>query len=217
MGGKVGALLVLFVLLSSSMLVLPFTPTAGAAVFEGSVLVNGHEDGTQKSPRIAVDHLANISVVWEDLHEGRMIFYGRSDDGGATFMEKVRVDDVVDTSTNRSSPAVAVNDTGSIFVVWNDDRNGASRIYFSKSDDNGSSFSANIPVVPSGLIVQTEPDIAIANDTIFVVWAEGTNQSTPGFSNINMTRSVDWGQTFLPPVRIDDTGTSLTTQGFPSI
>lgn len=217
MGGKVGALLVLFVLLSSPMLVLPFTPTAGAAVFEGSVLVNGHEAGTQKSPRIAVDHLANISVVWEDLHEGRMIFYGRSDDGGATFMEKVRVDDVVDTSTNRSSPAVAVNDTGSIFVVWNDDRNGASRIYFSKSDDNGSSFSANLPVVPSGLIVQTEPDIAIANDTIFVVWAEGTNQSTPGFSNINMTRSVDWGQTFLPPVRIDDTGTSVTTQGFPSV
>jgi hypothetical protein len=146
-----------------------------------------------------------------------MIFYGRSDDGGATFMQKVRVDDVADASTNRSSPAVAVNDTGSIFVVWNDDRDGASRIYFSKSDDNGSSFSANIPIVPSGSIVQTDPDIAIANDTIFVVWAEGTNQSTPGFSNIYMARSVDRGQTFLLPVRIDDTGTSLTTQGFPSI
>jgi hypothetical protein len=217
MGGKVGALLVLFVLFSSPMLVLPFTPTAGAAVFEGSVPVNGHEPGIQKSPRIAVDLKANISVVWEDLHEGRMIFYGRSDDGGATFMQKVRVDDVVDASTRRSSPAVAVNDTGSIFVVWNDNRTGASRIYFSKSDDNGSSFSANIPVAPSGLIVQTDPDIAIANDTIIVVWAEGTNQSTPGFSNIYMARSVDRGQTFLFPVRIDDTGTSLTTQGFPSI
>jgi hypothetical protein len=217
MGGKVGALLVLFVLLSSPMLVLPFAPTAGATVFEGSVLVNGHEPGTQKSPRIAVDLMANISVVWEDLHEGRMIFYGRSDDGGATFMPKVRVDDVADASTNRSSPAVAVNDTGSIFVVWNDDRNGASRIFFSKSDDNGSSFSANIPIVPSGSIVQIDPDIAIANNTIIVVWAEGTNQSTPGFSNIYMARSVDRGQTFLLPVRIDDTGTSLTTQGFPSI
>ncbi|MDD1764901.1 MAG: hypothetical protein LUO84_00410 [Methanomassiliicoccales archaeon] len=216
MGGKVGALLVLFVLLFSSMLVLPLAPTAGAAVFEGSVPVNTHETGTQKSARIAVDQLANISVVWEDLHDGRMIFYGRSDDGGATFMQKVRVDDVVDASSNRSSPAVAVNDSGSIFVVWNDARNGASRIYFSKSDDNGSSFSTNIPIDPSGLIVQTEPDIAIANETIFVVWV-GTNLSTPGLSNIFMARSVDWGQTFLSIVNISDTGTSLITQGFPSI
>lgn len=216
MGGKVGALLVLFVLLFSSMLVLPLAPTAGAAVFEGSISVNTHEPGTQKSPRIAVDLNANISVVWEDLYEGRMIFYGRSDDGGETFRQKVRVDDVVDASSNRSSPAVAVNDTGSIFVVWNDARNDASRIYFSKSDDNGSSFSANTPIDSSGLMVQTEPDIAIANETIFVVWV-GTNQSTPGFSNIYLARSVDWGQTFLSTVNISDTGTSPITQGFPSI
>jgi len=218
MRGKVGALFVLFALLSASVSILPFTSMAEAQVFEASVSVNGHESGDQISPRIAVDPMSNISVVWADLYGGRAIYYGRSEDGGASFLSKVRVDDAVGGVSSRSSPAVAVNDTGSVFVVWSDDRSGVSRIYFSKSDDNGSTFSANVPVVPLAQIAQDDPDIAIANNTIYVVWAEDTNETIQAYPNIFMSRSLDWGQTFLfPAIRIDSTGSSLSTQAFPSI
>lgn len=216
MRGKVGTLFVMLVLLSAPLSIIPFTFTAEAAVFGESVLVNGHEAGIQMSPRIAVDASSNISVVWADYQGGQAIYYSRSVDNGSTFLSKVKVDDA-DVSSQRSSPAVAVNDTGSIFIVWSDERGGVSRIYFSKSDDNGSTFSANLNVSALGSIVQSEPDIAIANSTIYVVWAEDTNGTVPGYPNIFMSRSLDWGQTFLTPVRIDSTGSAPSVQAFPSI
>jgi hypothetical protein len=216
MHGKVGTLFVMLVLLSASISIIPFTFTAKAVVFGESVLVNGHETGAQESPRIVVDPMSNISVVWVDLHGGSVIYYGRSVDDGGTFLSKVKVDDA-GVPSQRSSPAVAVNDTGSIFIVWSDERGGVSRIYFSKSDDNGSTFSANVNVSALGSIVQSEPDIAIANNTIYVVWAEDTNGTVQAYPNIFMSRSLDWGQTFRPPVRIDSTGSSPSVQAFPSI
>jgi hypothetical protein len=215
MHGKIGTLFVMLVLLSASISIIPFTFTAEAAVFGESVLVNGHEAGTQMSPRITVDASSNISVVWADYQGGQAIYYGRSEDDGGTFLPKVKVDDA-GVPSQRSSPAVAVNDTGSIFIVWSDERGGVSRIYFSKSDDNGSTFSANLNVSALGSIVQSEPDIAIANSTIYVVWAEDTN-GTAAYPNVFMSRSLDWGQTFLTPVRIDSTGSSSSIQAFPSI
>lgn len=214
MRDKFGALFVLLFLFSASISILPFSLAAEAQVFDPHVAVNGHEAGTQMSPRIAVDASSNISVVWADYQGGQAIYYGRSEDGGATFLSKVKVDDAV-TSSQRSSPAVAVNDTGSIFVVWIDDRDGVWNVYFAKSDDNGSTFSTNKPVAPSAAVVQNAPDIAIGNDTIYLVWAEGSGES--GFVNILMLKSLDWGLTFLPLVRINDAGAADSLRGFPSV
>ncbi|MGD0057068.1 MAG: CARDB domain-containing protein [Methanomassiliicoccales archaeon] len=159
----------------------------------------------------------NISVVWEDLKE-KTIYYSRSVDGGKNFPSNVRVDDAIGIGANRLFPAVAVNNSGAIFVVWSDDRAGTSRIYFSMSKDNGTTFSPNVPVNSTyGPVAQSSPDIAISNGTIIVVWAEAMNQTQAGYQNIYMSRSLNWGQTFEYPVRIDNTGVSLTVQAFPRI
>lgn len=205
---------VLVVLLVSSIFVFPASSDAGAQTFSLAVIVNeDHREGNQSEPSIAVDPSGNISVVWVDL--GEAIYYSRSLDGGTNFLESVPVNDSVGTGVKRLSPSVAVNETGAIFVVWSDDREGVSRVYFSMSADNGMTFSANIPIVsPYSAISQHSPDIAIANSTIIVVWAEATGT---GDSKVFLARSLDWGLTFEEPVRIGDLGENPSVQASPRV
>ncbi len=215
------SVVVVILLLISSFPFLFISSPANAEVFGENIQVDNdwETSGSQVSPRIAVDANLSISVVWaEESGPDFDIWYARSEDNGSSFLDKVRVDDTGTGFSNQSSPSIAVNATGSIFIVWSDDRSGEIlRIYISRSDDNGSTFSSNVQVPPSGTNAQYTPDIAIANDTIFVVWAEAVNTVSGFAPKIFVSRSFDWGVSFEAPLRIDSTGTAFSLLQSPRI
>lgn len=219
MRGKAITAMIAIILILTCFPFVPIMQQAEGLAFSRNIPVdNSTTYGNQAFPRIVTDLGGNISVVWAEgtTHLDR-IFYARSENSGYDFLAKVRVDDAGESSGYRSSPSIAVNETGSIFVVWEDARNDdVPSIFFSKSDDGGRSFSTNIQISAPGTYA-TEPDIAIANNTIFVVWSQNVTIGSADYTKIFLTRSLDWGMTFETPRRIDDTATGESLLNAPRI
>jgi len=89
-------------------------------------------------PQIAVDAAGNINVVWESDTGNLAIWFSGSMDGGATFSSPKMVSTNAGGSMN---PQIAADKNGNINVVWEDDIAGHSDISFSRSIDNGTTFS----------------------------------------------------------------------------
>lgn len=180
--------------------------------FSDPVRVNDDLDfEDQRAPDVQA-HGSNISVVWEatDDQGTPRVVYARSTDNGSTFSDGVVVDP--EEYGSQGSPALAVNSTGTVFVAWTDDRGDQSRIFFSRSD-NGTNFTDGVPVVATPDGAQSRPDVAFANGTLYVVWAELID----GDRNVYLCTSHNNGTTFGSPQRIDDTGDDLSVQNFPSV
>jgi len=150
-------------------------------------------------PQIAVA-AGNISVVWESDTGNLGIWFRSSSDGGATFSEPK----MLSTNTGGSiDPQIAVDKSGNINVVWEDDIAGHSDISFRRSTDGGAIF---FPILnpknlsnPDGSFIASAHSPRIAADlsgNINVVWA-GTD---PIYFNTDIffSRSTDGGATFFP-------------------
>ncbi len=177
----------------------------GATFFTPKNLSNN--TGASFAPQIAVDPSGNINVVWGDNTPGSVdILFSRSTDGGATFSTPKNVSNNTGTSF---AHRVAVDASGDINVVWEDDTPGNFDIFFSRSTDGGATFSA-----PKNLSNNTgfsfEPQIAVdASGNINVVWPD----TTPGNVDTFFSRSSDGGATFTAPKNLsNNTGTSFAPQ-----
>ncbi|MCU0861977.1 MAG: hypothetical protein MUE65_06640, partial [Methanomassiliicoccales archaeon] len=177
---------------------------APAAVPTGGAVVNSQTSGDQINPRAFVDGDGRIYVVWEEVASGvSRIFFSMSEDGGATFHTRTRVDDIAQgTKCLAKTPVVVVNSTGNIFVAWSDNRTGTYQIYFSSSND-GDHFSSNAVVASTSTWVnQTLPDMDIENDNLFLTWSE--QQLTANNNTyIRFTYSTNSGSSFRSPIRMD--------------
>jgi len=133
----------------------------------------------QWEPTIAVDTLGRIFIAWRDERQtNHGCFFSRSDDGGMSFGNNVKVSDGGDL--NIDHPSIAVDDSDGVYVVWGDDiRLGSTagdRIYFAFSDCAGDSFLPNVRVddlpVNSPYRLWT-PTLTINEDKkVFVAWMD---------------------------------------------
>lgn len=117
---------------------------------------------------------------------------------GITWGPWVRVDDAVGPSGHAAvHPFTIIDEEFNIFSVWEDDRdgNGRSSIYFARSIDLGSTFSANLSIIGDSLS-NRYPTMAIAGPNIYLAW-----QAMHGDNHwrIYFSRSVDAGISFSPP------------------
>lgn len=161
--------------------------------FSEPVEVSAGVNGTFKiAPSICAPAPGTIYVAYSspDALVGR-IFLATSADGGNTF-SSVRVDD--STHSYRTNPDLAVGPSGSLNVVWQDERNGDSDIFFSKSVNGGETFLPNVKVNDDvGTTDQDMPSVAIHNGgAVYVVWRDWRN----GNSDIFFSKSMDGGITF---------------------
>lgn len=108
-------------------------------------------------------------------------------------------------------PRVVVDGIGNPMIIWG--KSSAKQVFFSKWSGNGfttpiSLNPANIPVFAASW---AGPDIASKGDTVYVVFKETPEDA----SGIYIVRSVDGGQNFEAPERVDAIGDSISR--FPAV
>ena len=135
-----------------------------------------------------------IFVVWQDENPDLTdIFVSRSTDGGATFSTPQNISN----SDVNSVGSEIITDGTDVFVTWWDTRSGSGDIFFSKSTDNGISFSAP-QNISNDKVNSISPFVATDGTNVFVTWTDAAIQG----SWINLSHSADGGDTFDPPQKI---------------
>jgi hypothetical protein len=123
---------------------------------------------------------------------GNMAFSGLEE-----FAPNERINEA--TTDIAGSPSIAFED-GTIYLVWHNKSGSIQYISFSKSMNNGTTFSPNIIVDPIQNANQKTPDIAVLGKKVYVVWEDFRN----GASDIFLSRSFDGGDAFEPAVQVND-------------
>jgi hypothetical protein len=122
-----------------------------------------------------------VYVAWHDSRNGAWdIYFNCSADGGATWLASDIRLDIGDSPGANWSDTPQLSCKGSkVYVVWNDDRNGMSDIYFNCSTDGGMRWKTLDVRLDTGDYPGASdsigPQIACSENNIFVVWYDKRN------------------------------------------
>jgi hypothetical protein len=146
--------------------------TNGGAAFSAPQNISNNP-GSSDFPQIAVDSGGNINVVWQDNTPGLIsspfdILFSRSSDG-TTFSTPKNLSNNAGGSFNAQ---IAVDSDGNINVVWEDNTPGNPEIFFSRSINDGTTFSTP-QNLSNNTSSSTNPEIAVDNvGNINVIWID---------------------------------------------
>jgi hypothetical protein len=168
-----------------------------------------------RNPVAAIDSDNHIHVVWYEHALGNAaIYYRRSEDGGATWSAAQRLTWASDDSYY---PAIAIDNSDTIHVLWYDDPSGNQEIYCRRSKDGGATWSvAQRLTWTSG--DSYYPALAIdSNNYIHVIWQDSTpiateiyyKQSKDGGGTWSLSKRVTWALDwyYRPALAIDSANT----------
>lgn len=155
----------------------------------------------KRHPDIAVDIFGIIHIVWEEnLNGSWSVHYGRSEDGGLTFLKGP---DLVNVSPDswQMDPSMAVDSHGDVHVVWSNKMVGSGPWWmdYSKLVKGDTEFSKNTTLCPPDikLLVQFRPSIFIdISDRIHIAWEDGRNLASNDNWDVYYAFSQDGGITF---------------------
>ncbi|HKZ48553.1 MAG TPA: exo-alpha-sialidase [Thermoplasmata archaeon] len=194
-----------------------FSNSSDAGTTWGDGVLNNNDlrvdDGTgganANSPDMAIDPFGRIFVIYNDDRNGNWdVFLTWSDDGGQTWGDgdinanDVRVDDGPG-GTGQFEPAIAVDESGVAYAVWEDARTGGNGIdiRLSRSLDRGQTWSASVRVNDDvGGANQLVPFVVANATSVAAAWADARN----GDNDVYFSRSLDGGVTWMPNVRVND-------------
>lgn len=190
----------------------------------------------QGNPSMATDRKGNIYLAFGDLRdEDANIYMAVSTNGGRSFTKNRRVDDDAHR-TRQNHPAVAADEIGTIYIAYEDFRNGLPDVYLTRSLDGGKTFEASRKLNDdTNDVIQSSPTIAAGNKGLVVVaWIDFRNDTTlienldtdveenrwvatrKGNPDIYYTVSLDGGKTFSPNRKLND-DPEATVQAYPSV
>ncbi len=165
------------------------------------------------NPRAVMDG-DNVYVTW---HDNRNKTYGTkpyviiSKDAGVTFgIEESFVDDLVEGNI-RDRAIPALDDNGTLYIAWVDQRSDVEEIWFVKSTDHGGNFTPDRRLIdPPSEARDMDPFIGTyENNRLFVTW-ERQVEFLNSYGNPDLESeafymdSSDNGETWEKPLRIDD-------------
>jgi hypothetical protein len=162
--------------------------------------VNQAISGPQVTPRLFADGQGTVIAVWEDGREGAPpnsdVYLRYSTDYGFSWNNEQRVND--DNSVNAKNPVAALNSAGRFMVVWQDQRNGNSDIFYQEYQLSGSSLIAQgTNQLVGGAASYNEgdqlaPDLAVDDSGGFhVVWQDNRNNNPDIFASSYITQTVN--------------------------
>jgi hypothetical protein len=177
-----------------------------------------------------------VYAAWSDDRKDKDdIYLTVSHDGGVKFSKNVKINDDQGDFV-QSHPSVAAGLGGLVFLAWEDFREGAARIYMTRSTDGGKTFEPNRQVVTGSGGDQISPSVAVnAQGQVAVAWSEFVPE-TPhhqppnaakgeplwwdtvrkGDADIFVAVSLDGGSHFGAPVKVNDDPPG-NPQAFPSV
>ena len=133
---------------------------------------------------MAIDPFGNLHIVWDDNKAGNYeIYYKKSSDRGATWTASRRL---TWASGDSAFPAIAVDSSGQVHVVWYDGCVGNYEIFYKNSSDGGISWSKNqrLTWTPAGSFF---PELAVdSSDNLHLVW----ENNAPGNGEIYYRKFV---------------------------
>jgi hypothetical protein len=161
-----------------------------------------------------------VYCVWRDERLGYgAVYFSKSTDAGQTWGSNVRAAGGL-SSFRTSKASIALDVQGNIYVVFSARVGPADDdVYFVKSTDGGATFSDSVLVNDTTRTLQNNPSIAVDSNgqNVFIAWVDARNPIDPPNYDIYFSRSTDGGLTFLPSIRIDDTGSDSSWQLYASI
>jgi len=148
----------------------------------------------------AIDN--NVYLVWQESVDDNSdennydIYFKKSLDNGSTFSKSINLSNNIGFSEH---PQIAVSKNG-IFIVWADNTNSNNiNILFSRSLDNGTTFSEPINLSNNSKNSNNQ-EISASDENVYVVWQEtdptSSNNNKKTLSSIMFKSSSDSGKTF---------------------
>lgn len=155
--------------------------------------------GNAFDPEIAVDSGDAINVVWEDEGPGvSTIMFSRSTNGGSTFSEPKRLSSGTSSATEVH---IATAANGQIYAVWNEViSNGSMQAFFSRSTDNGTTFSAPLNLSNDSGAVIHKCFVTTRGNTVYVAY----NNDEESSRQLYVVKSENNGQSFGEPVQVSN-------------
>ena len=172
--------------------------------------------GAAIGPELASSGTDDVVGVWADFRGGtnyREIYSRFSTNRGGTFAGNVKVNAAGETATRDSFGVDIAASGNNVYVVYEAfQTNRRRQVYFSRSTDNGASWSTPVQLsTPMGTtFVAATPRVAASGNRVYVVWRD--NRS--GALDVYMRRSTNGGSTFQPEQRVDvgdAAGSSVST------
>ncbi len=167
-------------------------------------------------PSISVT-AAVLHVVWSDDRNGNIgeIYYKRSTDGGLNWESDLRLTNDPAVS---NFPSVAAYGT-IVHVIWHDERDGNTEIYYKRSADNGSTWETDTRLT-NNVGSSINPSVTVSGTIVHAVWYDDRD----GNSEIYYIRSSDaglsWGAdtrmtnnpalSYNPSISASDSNVSIT-------
>ncbi|HLE45442.1 MAG TPA: sialidase family protein [Thermoplasmata archaeon] len=153
-----------------------------------------------------------LATWWSWLTDD--VWFDRSFDGGATWGTDIRVNDLPGSAASPGAsdppvlPAMVVAPNGTIYVAYEDYRNGDMDVYFARSTDGGTTWSPGARLNDDNTTArQWMPDLAIDPfGGIHVAWEDDRT----GAHNIFYTNSTDGGTTWSPNIPVTTASTPLS-------
>ncbi len=171
----------------------------------------------QTNPHLAIDPSGYIYMVWQDFRNGSSgKIYAQKYSSTGTAMWGADV--VISPANNQILPEVAIDNSGHLYICWNDDSNGNQDVFLVKRASNDGS-----DLWGGSKRVETDADnkdqikckIDLNNDfsKILVTWQDDRNGDADIYmQSYDTTTRVE---TWTPEIRIDSTavagGTNQTT------
>jgi len=165
-------------------------------VNENNVYIVWNDESPHLPPNIHRD-AGDIDVFLGDLD----ILIATSHDGGSKF----DVSNLSNSQGMSSNPRIAVSGNN-VYVVWNEETMAGYEIFFSKSIDNGTTFSEPINVSRSDA-ESLDAGLQVSGDNVYIVWHESTQDT----SDIFFAASDNDGLSFDLPINLS------TMEGIPSL
>jgi hypothetical protein len=181
---------------------------AGVTWLASDLVLDVPGGATITSPASLACDGANVHVAWCDGRFGLGdVFFTRSTDAGATWLQANRRLDTDAPGQRRSqAPALAVEGPD-VYVVWADDRTGLGRndIYLNRSSDGGATWLAADVRISTGLEgahARSDPRIACSGGNVYAAWSDARFSA---WNEVFFNCSSDRGATWLSnDVRLND-------------